>query len=212
MSSRGRTPPPRGHSREALVASASELFARKPYNDVYISDIAKEAGVAHGLLSYHFKGKRGLYLAVLEKVLDDIVELHQPRADEKTREQRVRGLYRRQIEYRRDHFHTVLAMMRAGANDPEVEALYERGRRAASDFTRDVLSLEGEPPPLLRAAVQGLAGLLDEATLNWLTHGCDLEVAELEQLVYTATVAVLRSVQTVSPGIAPIVEELSVTA
>ncbi|WP_193096756.1 TetR/AcrR family transcriptional regulator [Brevibacterium sp. FME17] len=212
MSSDRRTSPPRGQSREALVASASELFARKSYNDVYISEIAKEAGVAHGLLSYHFKGKRGVYLAVLEQALDGIVELHKRRDNENTREQRIRGLYRRQIEYRRDHFHTVLAMMQAGANDPEVDALYERARRAAAEFACDILGMKPEPPAMLRIAVQGLSGMLDEATLDWLTHDRDLDIAELEQLIYTATVAALRSVQTVHPEIGPIVEELSVTA
>jgi AcrR family transcriptional regulator len=212
MSSVKRTAPLRGQSRAALVAVAAELFARKPYDEIYISDIAQEAGVAHGLLSYHFKGKRGLYLAVLQQVLSEIQELHKPRENENTREERLRGLYRRQIEYRRDHFHTMLAMMRAGGNDPDVDELYERGRRAGAEFVFDVLGLRAEPPAQLRIAVRGLMGMLDEATLDWLTHDCDLEVAELEQLIYTATVAVLRTVQPVYPSIGAIVDELDSTA
>ena len=204
--------PARRQSRAALLAAAAELFARKSYNEIYISDIAKEAGVAHGLLSYHFEGKRGLYLAVLENVQDEILELHRPREGENSREERLRGLYRRQIEYRRDHFHTVLAMMRAGGHDPEIDKMYERARRAGAEFVLDVLGLQTEPPPQLRAAVRGLMGMLDEATLDWISHDCDLSVAELEQLIYNATVAVLRTVQSTHSDICAVVDELDFTS
>ncbi|HWG24995.1 helix-turn-helix domain-containing protein, partial [Actinospica sp.] len=72
----------RGQRRAALVAVAADLFARKPYDEIYIQEIAEAAGVAHGLLFYHFKDKRGLYLAVLQEMLAEIVDLHKPRADE----------------------------------------------------------------------------------------------------------------------------------
>jgi AcrR family transcriptional regulator len=200
--------PARGQRRAALVAVAAELFARKPYGEIYIQEIAEAAGVAHGLLFYHFKDKRGLYLAVLQEMVAEIVDLHKPRADEQTREQRLRGLFRRHIEYRRGHVHTMLAMMRAGGQDPEVDELFERGRRAGAEFVFDLLGLTTEPPPLLRIAVRGIMGMLDEATIDWLTHDFDVPVAELEQLVYRATVAILSSVQSAHPEICDVVAEL----
>jgi len=151
MSARQQATPTRGQRRAALVAVAADLFARKPYDEIYISEIADAAGVAHGLLFYHFKDKRGLYLAVLEQVLDEIIELHKPREDEATKEQRLRGLFRRHIEYRRSHAHTMLALMRAGGQDPEVDALFERGRRAGAEFVLDLLGLTAAPPPLVGA-------------------------------------------------------------
>src|SRR4030081_1690562 len=123
MVSGERATPARGQRRAALVAAAADLFARKPYDEIYISEIAEAAGVAHGLLFYHFKDKRGLYLAVLEQALNEILELHKPREYEHTREERLRGLLRRHIEYRCSHVHTMLAMMRAGGQDPEVDEL-----------------------------------------------------------------------------------------
>src|SRR4030081_723095 len=117
MVSGKRAAPARGQRRAALVAAAADLFARKPYEEIYISEIAEEAGVAHGLLFYHFKDKRGLYLAVLEQVLDEILELHKPREDEDTKEQRLRGLFRRHIKYRGCRVHILLAL--AGGQDPE---------------------------------------------------------------------------------------------
>jgi AcrR family transcriptional regulator len=208
MVSGKRATPARGQRREALVAVAADLFARKPYEEIYISEIAEEAGVAHGLLFYHFKDKRGLYLAVLEQVLDEILELHKPREDEHTKEQRLRGLLRRHIEYRRSHVHTLLALMRAGGQDPDVDALFERGRRAGAEFVLDLLGLTTEPPPSLRIAIRGIMGMLDEATIDWLTHDCDVPTDELEHLVYRATVAILSSVQSDHPDICQVVDEL----
>jgi len=188
---------------------AADLFARKPYDEIYISEIAEAAGVAHGLLFYHFKDKRGLYLAVLQQVLDEIVELHRPRDGEDTNEQRLRGLFRRHIEYRRSHAHTMLALMRAGGQDPEVDELFERGRRAGAEFVMDLLGLTTDPPPPLRIAIRGIMGMLDEATIDWLTHDCDVPVDELEQLVYRATVSILSSVRSAHPDIGRTVDELS---
>jgi AcrR family transcriptional regulator len=211
MGSGKRATPARGQRRAALVAVAADLFARKPYEEIYISEIAEEAGVAHGLLFYHFKDKRGLYLAVLEQVLDEILELHKPREDEHTKEQRLRGLLRRHIEYRRSHIHTMLALMRAGGQDPDVDALFERGRRAGAEFVLDLLGLTTEPPPSLRIAIRGIMGMLDEATIDWLTHDCDVPLDELEHLVYQATVAILSSVQSAHPNICHVVDELGST-
>jgi AcrR family transcriptional regulator len=208
MSSGKRTTAARGERRAALVAVAADLFARKPYDEIYISEIAEAAGVAHGLLFYHFKDKRGLYLAVLQQVLDEIVELHKPRDDEDTHEQRLRGLFRRHIEYRRSHAHTMLALMRAGGQDPEVDELFERGRRAGAEFVMDLLGLATEPPPSLRIAIRGVMGMLDEATIDWLTHDCDVPVDELEQLVYRATVSILSAVQSGHPDIRQTIDEL----
>jgi hypothetical protein len=50
--------------------------------------------------------------------------------------------------------------------------------------------------------------MLDEATIDWLTHDFDVPVAELEQLVYRATVAILSSVKFAHPEICDVVAEL----
>jgi AcrR family transcriptional regulator len=212
MNARERTIPARGERRAALVAVAAELFARKPYDDIYISDIAEAAGVAHGLLFYHFKDKRGLYLAVLEKMLQEISDLHRPRQIESTKEDRLRGLLRRQIQYRRNNVYTMLALMRAGGQDPELDKLWERGRRGGADFILELLDIDTEPPPPLRVAIRGIMGMFDEATADWFAHGCDLGDAEFEQLVYAAAVAVLATVQSVHEDVHAAVIELTLPA
>jgi TetR/AcrR family fatty acid metabolism transcriptional regulator len=43
--------------RKLLVRAAIRVFARKGFHDSRVSDIAEEAGVAHGLLYHYFKSK-----------------------------------------------------------------------------------------------------------------------------------------------------------
>jgi len=50
----------RGNVREALLAAAIKLFASNGYNAVSLREIAKEAGVNVGSLTYHFGSKSAL--------------------------------------------------------------------------------------------------------------------------------------------------------
>lgn len=208
MQSGKRATPARGKRRDALVAAALELFSRTPYDDIFISDIADRAGVAHGLLFYHFKDKRGLYLAALSKVSEETIELHRARPGETTRQQRLRGVLRRQIEYRKDHVHTALALMGGGGQDPDVDKLVEQTRRAAADFIVELLDLTSPPTRELQIAVRGCMGLLDEMTADWLAHDRDLPLEELEHLAYAGVVAVLTTVCASDQGIQRAVDDL----
>lgn len=49
-----------------LLETAMRLFAADGYAAVSIRRIAEESGVNSALISYHFKGKEGLYRAVIE--------------------------------------------------------------------------------------------------------------------------------------------------
>jgi AcrR family transcriptional regulator len=47
------------------VAAGAALFGEKGYDSVSIEDVAARAGVNKALISYHFRGKRGLYAEIL---------------------------------------------------------------------------------------------------------------------------------------------------
>jgi len=51
-------------TRAALLDAALEEFAAKGFAGARVRDIAQRAGVSKDLISYHFGGKDGLYLAV----------------------------------------------------------------------------------------------------------------------------------------------------
>src|SRR5262249_47147954 len=54
--------------REQLLECAIRLFGEQPYAEVSTSDIAREAGIARGLLNHYFGTKRDLYLEVVRRL------------------------------------------------------------------------------------------------------------------------------------------------
>jgi AcrR family transcriptional regulator len=59
-------------TRRALLEAGTALFAERGYDGVGIETVAGRAGVNKALISYHFRGKRGLYVAVLESTFNEI--------------------------------------------------------------------------------------------------------------------------------------------
>ena len=56
------------------MAAGSELFSERGFDGVAIEDLAARAGVNKALVSYHFGGKRGLYVAILDSAFAAIAE------------------------------------------------------------------------------------------------------------------------------------------
>lgn len=56
------------HRRQQIITAASRLLARKGWSATTFADICKEAGISNGVLTYHFKDKDEILLAVLEHV------------------------------------------------------------------------------------------------------------------------------------------------
>jgi AcrR family transcriptional regulator len=59
-------------TRERILQAAFTVLSRQGYENASIKDIAEEAGVAQGLVHYHYKSKQQLVLAVLEFVCQKV--------------------------------------------------------------------------------------------------------------------------------------------
>lgn len=62
---------PEGTKREVLDA-AEKLFAERGYDAVSLQGVGSEAGVSRGTPSYFFGSKKGLYRAVVERMVADV--------------------------------------------------------------------------------------------------------------------------------------------
>lgn len=69
-----RTKEDTAKTRQALVASALEVFARKGYSATRLDDIAELANVTRGAVYHHFGDKRGAYLAATEAPAERLQE------------------------------------------------------------------------------------------------------------------------------------------
>jgi AcrR family transcriptional regulator len=72
---RGRAGRPRSAAgtRAALLEAGTELFAEHGFDGVSVSAIALRAGANKAMISYHFGGKRDLYVAILAATFQEIV-------------------------------------------------------------------------------------------------------------------------------------------
>lgn len=58
--------------RDALIGAGAKLFAMRSPEAVSVREIAKEAGVNHGLVHRHFGSKAGLLKAVMTQLAADV--------------------------------------------------------------------------------------------------------------------------------------------
>src|SRR5262245_56231104 len=59
---------------EKILEKAARLFATRPYHEVRMDDVAKEAGVAKGTIYCYFEDKEDLYLGLILSAVDRLFE------------------------------------------------------------------------------------------------------------------------------------------
>ena len=158
--------------RGQILACARRLFSERPYAAVSTSDIAREAGVARGLLHHYFGTKRELYLAVvrgLVRMPSNPVPLQSPgRGLEVVIEESVE----RWLEMLERNRGTWLAAIgaRGLGRDPEVEAILDDARERAADRLIEALQTyeAAQAPPALRAVIRSYSGFAEAASIEWL--------------------------------------------
>jgi AcrR family transcriptional regulator len=60
--------------KEAILNAAKHLFAEKGFEATPTSEVAKQAGVAEGLIFHYFKTKEGILVYILEDMMDRYLE------------------------------------------------------------------------------------------------------------------------------------------
>ena len=176
--------------RGALLDAAIELFSAKPYEDVSVDELARRAGVAHGMVSYHFKSKRGLFAEAVAKVYEELVAFETPESDEQHARDIVRDYLRRHFSYVRRHPQRFTVLMRSGHADDEVTNILERARTAAMREIRTALGCPVNPPSDLGAAIEGWRGYVEAVTLRWLEDKSLASAAVIEMCVQVLVASV----------------------
>jgi TetR/AcrR family fatty acid metabolism transcriptional regulator len=60
-------PGPRRDKREAILDAAIQVFAQRGYHGSRVSDIAREAGIAYGLVYHYFRNKEEILRSIFEE-------------------------------------------------------------------------------------------------------------------------------------------------
>ncbi|GAA5128964.1 TetR/AcrR family transcriptional regulator [Haloechinothrix salitolerans] len=178
--------------REQILDCAIRLFGERPYAEVSTTDIAREAGVARGLINHYFGSKRGLYLEVVRRMVTVPVADRSAVPD---------GSLAERVEFSVDWLLDVISARgktwvavlgtEGVGNDPEVERiLAEADEMAAENLVRTVGMRDVEPAGAeLRAIVRAFGGMVKAAGREWITHGT--LTREQVQLVLTEQLTAL---------------------
>ena len=157
--------------RAQILTCARRLFSERNYGAVSSEEIAREAGVARGLLHHYFGTKRELYLEVVRSMLqlpgDLFTEL-----DEGDRDALLDQAVDRWLDMVERNRGTWLATVGAHGfgRDPDVEAILDEARDRIADRLIRLLG-EDDPadaPPELRALIRAYAGFAEAASLEWI--------------------------------------------
>jgi AcrR family transcriptional regulator len=157
--------------RRQILVIARRLFSERSYTAVSTSDIAREAGVARGLLHHYFGTKRELYLEVV-RALVRMPSNPVPMQSGGGLEVVIGESVDRWLEMLERNRGTWLAAVGAQGlgRDVEVEAILDRAREQAVD--RLIEAVEpydaAEASDELRAVLRAYSGLAEAASLEWL--------------------------------------------
>ncbi|MGF3027220.1 TetR/AcrR family transcriptional regulator [Methylobacterium aquaticum] len=153
-------------SRRQIVDAATELFTKTPFSDVNVEDIARSAGVAHGLVFHYFKSKARLYEVVSQGAADRLDRLHREALQRSgTPEVKLTAFlesHMMAVEQRRaDYvFHS------RGGGSPAIQTIWERSRRNAIHLILELYGVEAPSEPLV-VATRAWLGFFDELVLEW---------------------------------------------
>ncbi len=151
-----------GDRRRTILRAAIDVFARKGYHGCRIADVAREAGVAYGLVYHYFKNKDELLETVFETGWSGFVARMRTVAEsEGSLEEKVRGVTHVAFEAYRVDPRAVkvlileIARSPAGSRVNRQTAFTDMIRLSAEMFSRAQAAGELRPDvdPLLAASV-----------------------------------------------------------
>ncbi len=158
--------------RAQILACARRLFSGRNYDAVSTTDIAREAGVARGLLHHYFGTKRDLYLEVVRSLMrmpSNPVPLQAPGRGLETVITESVDRWLTMLERNRETWLAAIGPRGLG-RDPEVEAILDEAREQAAD--RLIESLQtyeaATAPDELRATIRAYSGFAEAASAEWL--------------------------------------------
>jgi len=100
-------------TRIRILQKAGELFARRGYREISMREIAAECGITKPAIYHYFRGKKQLYLEVLDRELERLVgALDEAGAGSGSAPDRLAGLVRRYLESLRHRLSLIQLLLR----------------------------------------------------------------------------------------------------
>lgn len=156
--------------REQLLAIGAALFAERPYDEVWIEEVAEIAGVSRGLLYHYFPTKRDFFAEIVRAGRDRLLELSAPDASLTHLDQLTAGLdvYLSFAERHPDAYRVVHRA--AGAGDAEIRRIRDAGIAANRERILSALATVITVDETTRLAVRSWVTFVIATVLDWLDN------------------------------------------
>jgi AcrR family transcriptional regulator len=177
---------PRSARRAQLLDSALEVFVAQGYHSAAMDDIAERAGVSKPVLYQHFPGKLELYLALLDRSCDMIIEATRS-ALESTEDNKQRVAATMQVFY--DYVANAQGAFRLVfesdlTNEPPVRERVDRVTQECSEEIAKVIQDDtGLPAEQSKLLAVSLVGMAQVSARFWLDKENDVDLRDAATLV-----------------------------
>lgn len=182
--------------RAQILACARRLFGERNYDAVSTTELARESGVARGLINHYFGTKRELYLEVVRELMF-IPEFAVERLAHGTIEQRAAASIDRFLGVIDRNTTMWLATIGTGTfgRDTDVELIMQEADEIAADRMIETVGLADivEGRAELRAMIRAYSGMAKAATREWLIRRT-LTREQVHTLLTSTLVTIVRSV------------------
>lgn len=201
MTGKARSEPPRESSwkrlspeerRAQLIRIAEHLFQTRPYDEIGVIDVAKAAGITHGLIYHYFSSKEALFIASFEARAQELLD----RCDADTAlpllDQLLFGI-RGYLDFCEEHRVAYLNLFRSPtAAQPEFFRICEATRAALVERCLTSMGLGEGALPATRLSLRGYLGYSETIVLEWLERPT-VPRAAIERLILSTIGAALRT-------------------
>ena len=180
--------------RREILRAARRAFATRPYDEVQIDAVARDAGASRALVNHYFRDKRGLFLAVARQMVERVPGVVRTDLEVEV-EEMVAANADAWLDFVEAGRETFMLFGGAGpiGGDPEFWALKDELRdRFAERILANHLG-EGEIPPEARFAMRAAIAAMEQAAQDWVT-GRGGTRAQTHTLMVEIILATIRQV------------------
>ena len=151
-------------TREAILEATFQRVASDGYSQLNIREIAREAGVNHALINYHFRNKQQLVLEVLDQANRRLLARQE---NMYAQPDTVSGKWRKACEFygediRSGFVKLIMELMAASFSDPVLRAGYLprflAWRRVVDAAVQDAIAQHGLDLPISAQAISTMIG------------------------------------------------------
>ncbi|MFF7332369.1 TetR/AcrR family transcriptional regulator [Streptomyces sp. NPDC090306] len=185
--------------RAELIAIGRALFADTSYDALSMDDIARQAGVAKGLIYYYFQSKRGYYLAIVEDSVAGLVDLAASGPELPSLERVLRTIdsYLRYAESNQAAYRTIVS---GGVGfDAEVHAIRDGVRDAIVATIAEGAYGRTTVTPLTRLGLLSWVCSVEGAALDWIDRP-DLPRETVRDLLVKTLGGAMRAIEELDPS------------